>query len=359
MKKVLVVATPLYPPEAGGPATFAKVLEEELPARGFEVRTVKFGEVRHLPKLIRHIAYARRVREALRGADAVLALDPVSVGVPALWAARRAKKPFYLRVGGDYAWEQGTQRFGITDTLDEFVTRRHFPLPVRLLRRVQLRTALAASTVMVQSRYMKNIVIAWGIPEAKIRVVPNAAPEVKQTLPRPQLEGAYLVSIGRLVPWKGMEGLLKAFTGIAAPQYLVIVGDGPERERLEKTVRNEGLSGRVIFTGNLPHTETLGYLAHAEALVLNTRYEGLSHLLLESLAVGTPVLTTPAGGNPELITDRVTGLVFPYDDVNAMREAVQTVRDPALHAELIKNGKALLARFTKEKMIDDVVATLT
>src|SRR5689334_3572585 len=103
----LVVATPLYPPEVGGPATFAKVIEEELPKRGWSVETIKFNDVRHLPKLIRHIAYMRRIKRAAKNADAVLALDPVSVGLPALYAARRTGKPFYVRIAGDYAWEQG------------------------------------------------------------------------------------------------------------------------------------------------------------------------------------------------------------------------------------------------------------
>lgn len=357
----LAVATPLYPPEAGGPATFAKVIEEELPKRGWTVDVIKFGDVKHLPKLVRHIAYMQSVKAAAEKADAVLALDPVSVGLPALYAAQSAGKPFYLRIGGDYAWEQGTQRFGIKETLDEFVEAKSYPLPVRMLRRVQLRVARAAKTVMVQSGYLKRIVSAWGVVEAKIQVVPNAAPEAeKASLPRPGVEGPYLVSIGRLVPWKGIKAAIKAFKGLQSPQTLVIVGDGPERQDLEETARNEGLAGRVIFTGNLPHAETLGYLAHAQALVLNTRYEGQSHLLLEALALGTPVATTGAGGNPDIIKDGETGLVFPYGDVEAIRGALRKLMDDAaLRARLAENGKRLLAGFTKDRMIQGVMSALS
>ena len=84
----LVIATPLYPPEIGGPATYSRLLEEGLPMKGIEVELVKFSEVRHLPKLIRHYVYYRQVLKAARRADAVLALDPVSVGLPAMKAAR-------------------------------------------------------------------------------------------------------------------------------------------------------------------------------------------------------------------------------------------------------------------------------
>src|SRR3989338_11012397 len=115
----LVIATPLYPPEIGGPATYAKLLEEGLPGKGIEVELVKFSEVRHLPRLIRHYAYYRRVLRAAKSADVVLALDPVSVGLPAMWAAKRAGKSFVVKIVGDYAWEQGQQRFGVMQNLDE------------------------------------------------------------------------------------------------------------------------------------------------------------------------------------------------------------------------------------------------
>ena len=149
----LVLATPLYPPEIGGPATYAKALEEGLPAREIEVTTVKFSEVRHLPKLIRHYAYYRRVLRALREADPVLALDPVSVGLPAMKAAKRAHKPFFVKIVGDYAWEQGRQRFGVQEDLDEFVKMPQPSRAVRVLQGIEMRVAKAAGRIIVPSEY--------------------------------------------------------------------------------------------------------------------------------------------------------------------------------------------------------------
>src|SRR3990167_6273753 len=133
----LLIATPLYPPEIGGPATYAKLLLEGLPKKGIEVDLVKFSDVRHLPKIIRHFVYYRRVLKAARSADVVLALDPVSVGLPAMKAAKKADKPFVVKIVGDYAWEQGQQRFGITQNLDEFVKTKNVSLQVHVLRRIQ------------------------------------------------------------------------------------------------------------------------------------------------------------------------------------------------------------------------------
>ena len=157
----LVIATPLYPPEIGGPATYVKILEEGLPTHNIDVEVVKFSDVRHLPKIIRHYAYYRRVLKAARHADVVLALDPVSVGLPAMCAAKKAGKPFVVKIVGDYAWEQGQQRFGISQTLDEFVKTSRTPFPVHALRWIQSRVARSAVQIIVPSEYLKGLVTVW------------------------------------------------------------------------------------------------------------------------------------------------------------------------------------------------------
>ena len=127
----VLIATGLYPPESGGPATYTKLLEERLPAlpaqagRGFTVSVLPFSTVRHLPKLLRHVAYFAVCWRMARRADVVYAQDTVSVGLPAALAAQCAGKKFVVRVPGDYAWEQGRQRFCVSDELDAFQAKRY------------------------------------------------------------------------------------------------------------------------------------------------------------------------------------------------------------------------------------------
>ncbi len=352
----LVIATPLYPPESGGPATYAKLLETELPKHGWKVDVVKFGGVRHLPKAVRHILYGWRVYTAARRADAVLALDPVSTGFPAHAAADMAGKPFYVKVVGDYAWEQGVQRFGVEDPLDVFVTKREVPASVKALRFAQEHVARSARNVIVPSEYWRSVLKSWNVPDEKIRVIHNAAPEVKAVYPRP-FEEPYIVSVSRLVPWKGFEGVIRAMSKVRGLP-LVIVGDGPERERLEALVRDLDLGSRVIFTGALPQEEALAYMKHAEAFVLNTSYEGFSHLILEAFALGTPVLTTSAGGNAEQVADGETGILFPLDDSDAIAAAIERVRDPELRARIASNAKQKLETFSVDRMIRGIIDTI-
>lgn len=355
----VLVATPLYPPEPGGPATYARTLETELPGRGVSVAVYPFSSVRALPKVFRHIAYAWGVFRRGRSADVILALDPVSVGVPAALAARLLRKPLVVKVVGDYAWEQGVQRFGVTDLLDVFVTKQSYGLPVRVLKWFERSVARQAQRVIVPSEYLKRIVVAWGVSRDRIVVVPNAGPVLASPNKNAlrgvlKYHGPLVITIGRLVPWKGVEGLVRAFS--AEPRLadvrLVVIGDGPELPRLEALVEELGAGLQVTFTGALTHDVTMRYLKAADLFALNTAYEGFSHLLLEALTLGTPVVTTAVGGNPELIDDGVSGILVPYDDRKALASAIARVlENTPLRTRLSQGGKRAAARYTRESMV--------
>jgi len=364
----LVIATPLYPPEIGGPATYVKLLEEGLPGKGIEVSVVKFSDVRHLPKIIRHYAYYRRVRKEARNADAVLALDPVSVGLPAMKAAQKAKKPFFVKIVGDYAWEQGQQRFGITQTLDEFVKTKWVPFRVRMLRRTQTRVARSAARVIVPSEYLKGIVETWGIPRENIQVIYNAmnldafnkpvaeehgvVPKAVAALLRP-----LIVTAGRLVPWKHMDGVIDAVAGTFGVS-LAVVGDGSERAALMHRA-DEKLPGRTVFTGMLSHKDTLATIQSADVFVLNSSYEGFSHLLIEALMLGVATVATRVGGNPEVIDDGNNGIFVPNDDTPALTNALARVLgDEELRARLQKAAKESAKRFSTETMLQETALAL-
>ncbi len=348
----LVIATPLYPPEPGGPATYAKLLEKGLPGQGIGVTVVKFSDVRRYPKLIRHLAYFWRVYAAAKEADAVLALDPVSVGLPSLWAARLRHATFVVKIVGDYAWEQGVQRFGITDTLDIFTNRMQVPFSVAVLRAAQTYVAKSARSCIVPSEYLKGIIRSWGIPDERIKVIYNAielegggtVPEEVAAQPRPRI-----VSVGRLVPWKHVDGLIDA-VAMLPTLPLAVVGDGPERVALEARAQ-EKLDARVTFTGALSHADTLAVMRMSDIFILNSSYEGLSHVLIEALMLGMAVIATGAGGNTELIRDDENGLVVPPRDPDALVRALERfANDAALRVRLGAAAESARSQFSADTM---------
>lgn len=324
----IVLATPLYPPEIGGPATYTKLLEEGLPARGIEIELVKFSSVRYLPKIVRHIAYYWRLKRALKAADAILALDPVSVGLPACLAAQCLKKPFIVKVVGDYAWEQGRQRFGVTAELDEFVKMREVPRQVRTLRKIQTYVAEHATRIVVPSEYLKGIVAAWGIPEEKMSVFHNAI-ELPEHMTHPERDDDtfLIVSAGRRVPWKGFEAIEK--------------------------VAEAHTDWRVFIASGLPREEALGWIKAADVFVLNSSYEGFPHVLVEAMTIGTPVIVTRAGGNMALVTHGETGLLIPPGDDSALEQALMNVaNDPDAARSRARAAQKRMEDFSVEHMLD-------
>ena len=137
-KLSILVATGLYSPEIGGPATYTEILERELPRLKIGLKVAPFRYVRRFPRVIRHLAYFFYLLFKSIGVDVIYALDPVSVGFPAAFVARMMNKRFVVRIAGDYAWEQGTTRHGITESLDTFSKKNSgYPRFVLLLKRIQ------------------------------------------------------------------------------------------------------------------------------------------------------------------------------------------------------------------------------
>lgn len=172
------------------------------------------------------------------------------------------------------------------------------------------------------------------------------------------LAGPKVASIGRLVPWKGFQGLIQA-VALTDTASLIIAGEGPLRAELG-TLAEKKLPGRHVFTGALSHADTLAIIKSADVFVLNSSYEGLSHVLIEALALGVPIIATRVGGNPEVIADGENGLLIPAGDTQALREKLALVfADASLRARLSSNARGSAQRFSKETMLAKTAALFT
>lgn len=133
----------------------------------------------------------------------------------------------------------------------------------------------------------------------------------------------WAISVARLSPEKDFPTLLLAVPEILArvPEFrLWIVGDGPERSRLEALVSGLGLSRSVELLGERSDVPEL--LAHAGFFVTSSLTEGVSLTLLEAMAVGLPIVATRVGGNPEVVQDGFTGRLVPPGDPEALAFAI-------------------------------------
>ncbi len=327
----VLLATGLYPPEIGGPATYAKLFEEQLPKHGIEVSVLPFSGVRILPPIVRHVAYAWLIARQIHKVDLVLVQDTVSTGFPTALIAGLAGKKFIVRVPGDYAWEQGVQRFGVKDSLDEF-QKKSYGMRVSILRSVQRFVVRRAYRIIAPSTYLAGVISTWTSPVRKIDVVYNGI-EIEETQARPR-QANLIVSSGRLVRWKGFADLIDVVVK-HQDWRLDILGDGPQYEELRRKIRALGAEKRITLCGRVSQEEARETFAGATVFVLNSHYEGLSHTLIEAMSVGTPVIATNAGGNPEVVQDGVNGMLIGVADKTTLEKTLAHVlSDAALRKNL-------------------------
>ncbi len=366
----ILIATGIYPPEIGGPATYSKLLYDTLPSHNIEVEVLPYRIVKNVPKIFHHFLYFLYVVKKSKGVDIIFAQDPMSVGLPAALAAWVLRKKFALKIVGDYAWEQGKQRFGVEDSLDDFVKKeKRYMFQVRLMRYLQKKVADRADSIVVPSKYLKKIVTAWGVDEQKISVVYNAfeSPKSGQTKEAAQQElsisSPIILSVGRLVPWKGFDTLIEIMPHIheTIPEaQLIIVGEGTQRKRLEVLVQEKKLGHCVSFTGAISHEKVLAYIKAADLFVLNTQYEGFSHLLLEVMSLGTPIVTTSVGGNVEIIEHKKDGVLVEYNDKKALcTEVVCILSDRENTEEMVKNASVKILDYSTDRMIQGIIRVLS
>lgn len=134
---------------------------------------------------------------------------------------------------------------------------------------------------------------------------------------------AVLGVIGRLSPEKGQQIFIKALQGVVAqiPELkAVLIGDGPEKERLAKLVNSLSLTDHVLFTGHDSHIEEV-YPA-LDLLVIPSLSEGLPNVLLEGLLYGKPVVAAEVGGIPEILKPAGAGWLVPPNNVRALENAM-------------------------------------
>lgn len=202
-----------------------------------------------------------------------------------------------------------------------------------------------------------------GVPVTNIDVVPNglippdALPPGQRDLLRQAIgvpaERPFALFVGRLVKEKNLACLMRALARIPTDQrpWVALAGNGPLRGDIDAMREAAGLDADVRFLGERKDTAAL--MQSADFLVLPSSYEGMSNVLMEAMAAGCPVVASDVGGNPELVEDGVTGLLFPSDDADALARCLQTMgSDKALRLRLSQQAAQVARqRYSVEQLV--------
>jgi len=164
-----------------------------------------------------------------------------------------------------------------------------------------------------------------------------------------QHKNKYVLSIGRLVNKKGFDVLIEAFNVVTKEIQdidLIIAGDGPERDFLEKTIKKLNLEDRVKLYGLVNREEVLKLLKGCEFLILPSREEAFGIVILEAMACIKPVVATRSGGPEEIIEDGINGLLVDKENFQELAEAITNLlNDIELRDRILKNSQDIIQNF--------------
>jgi glycosyltransferase involved in cell wall biosynthesis len=320
----VVAPSPWFPAWAPFPAAyvpFARIPTRETRA-GLDVEHARYLLVPKFGMTFAPFALAataeRAMRRILRGGfdfDLIDAHYFYPDGVAAAIAARRLGKPLTITARGSDITE--IAMYG-------------------LQRRMIYWAARQASGVITVCEALKDEMLRQagpdgGLPADKIRVLRNGVDlerfrpvDPAEARARLGIRGPALLSVGHLIPRKGHDLIIQALVGLDRFD-LLIVGQGPERDRLERLAASLGLSARVRFCGAVDQEELRFHYSAASMLVLASDREGWPNVLLESMACGTPVVATRVWGSPEVVRAPEAGLLVQERTPRAIADAVRAL----------------------------------
>lgn len=380
MNKKILIATGIYPPDIGGPATIVPPLFNELKNRGFDCKILTYSDVtlvseekNYLTRVLRSKSLSRliyfwhMIRLSI-WADLVYVTDVYSVGYFAYLTKKFLRKKYIVRFAGDAAWETAVASGWTSDYIIDFQKNKYNSKIERLKNRRAI-IMKNADKVIAVSNFMFGVAQNIGVDEKNIKVIYNAVDFTSQKYEdlyseiKERYKGKKIILTScRLTPWKGVDQIIKTIPdikkGVGGVVFL-IAGDGPERKKLEELADKMNLKNEVVFLGKIDYLTNLNYMRAADVFVLNTNYEGLSHTLLEAMTAGVPIVATDVGGNPETITTEKEGILVPYNDSQKLSDAiVKILTNTDLVKKLSDNAREKVKQFNWNKTISETVSLI-
>jgi len=335
---------------AGGPV-------EEVDGLRFH-RTLPAGGLLHRLPVMNQVAVVRDLRRRLEvvvretSPDLIHAHSPALNGVAALLVARKVGLPVVYEVRAfweDAAVDHGTTRAGGL----RYRATRH--LETWVLRRADAITTICEG--------LRQDILARGIPESRVTVIPNAVDVARFRVDAPadaslrsslRLDGCRVLGfVGSFYGYEGLSLLLDAMPGIlrAVPETrLLLVGGGIEEARMRAKADALGLGEAIRLPGRVPNAEVDRYYSLCDIMVYPRLAMRLTDLVtplkpLEAMAQGKIVLASDVGGHRELVRDGETGVLFEAGSVDALtRAAIDLLRHPERWPALRRAGRTFVER---------------
>jgi glycosyltransferase involved in cell wall biosynthesis len=245
------------------------------------------------------------------------------------------------------------------------ITTRHYAYydkVTSLINWIERKTAVFNDLFIVISNAVKEyMVIKEKYKPERITVIYNAVDlclfDSQDQSPIPKNSDFLIASVGRLHPSKGYDTLLKSMPLVISEfpsAKLVIIGNGIQKEYLQRLCSDLGISEHVIFLGRKTPAEVIDFLRNIDLFVLSSKWEGFGLVLIEAMALGKPVVATNVGGISEIVENGTTGfLVPPAQPKELSTKIIQLLRDRPIAKRMgVMGRKKVELKFSIKTMID-------
>lgn len=339
----LVLATGIYPPDFGGPATYVAGLAHAFTKQGYDVKVLTYAELggttneegyivwrvsRVGGSLVRWFRYACALRKLCTQESCVIAFSSVSVGIPLFFSRVRCKK--LLRLGGEFFWERVTDA-GMNISLREWIYSTN--IIHRCCRAISRCILTMFDGIIYSTKFQADLhrdVFQLEVPSYVIENVSHSETPTTHIAHTP----FRLLFLGRLVHFKNLTSLIYALEQLPHTT-LDIVGDGPRFQKLYTLVSTLQLEKRVQFYEPVSGKEKSILFSRYDLLVLPSLTELSPHTALEARASGLPVLLTEETG----ITGELPGILLrnlrtPATITSSIQEVINRYSEIAEQASL-------------------------
>ncbi len=308
----ILISTPLYPPQIGGPSQYSFHINEELEKLGHNTRLVKYGIEIKMPSLIRHLFYFLKILPGVIWAQRVLVFDASSVGVPTALACRLLRKKYIVRIGGDFLWEMYIERTGAEISLPNFYKNiPQLTKKEKIIKSITSYVLKNASKVVVNTEWLIDIIkTGYGIPANNITCIYNFFAGVSLSEP----EDRVFIASGRPIKLKNIQRLKEAFKMTDQAQGLLVTEE-MGRDRLMETIKSSYVTVVASYSDVSPN------------------------LVLDGLSNGKPFILTKYNGLPSVF--RNLGIfVDPFDSESIMM-GITSISDAETYRKFVENIKQL------------------